>query len=116
MIEKAYAKINISLNIIGKRADGYHELDMIMVPVSLYDTIYILLGSNTGILCLLLDLKSLLICTCQEHNIIALHTAIACYGITGYCRITMTDVRISRRIINRGRDVKFFIHSSHSLL
>ena len=41
MIEKAYAKINISLNIIGKRADGYHELDMIMVPVSLYDTVYL---------------------------------------------------------------------------
>ena len=40
MIEKAYAKINISLNIIGKRADGYHELDMIMVPVSIYDTVY----------------------------------------------------------------------------
>lgn len=40
MIEKAYAKINISLNIIGRRTDGYHELDMIMVPVSLYDTIY----------------------------------------------------------------------------
>ena len=41
MIEKAYAKINISLNIIGKRADGYHELDMIMVPVSLYDTVHL---------------------------------------------------------------------------
>ena len=40
MIEKAYAKINISLNVVGKRKDGYHELDMIMVPVSLYDTVY----------------------------------------------------------------------------
>ena len=40
MIEKAYAKINISLNVVGRRDDGYHELDMIMVPVSLYDTIY----------------------------------------------------------------------------
>ena len=41
MIEKAYAKINISLNIVGKRADGYHELDMIMVPVNIYDTLYL---------------------------------------------------------------------------
>lgn len=40
MIEKAYAKINISLDIKGRRADGYHELDMIMVPISLYDTLY----------------------------------------------------------------------------
>lgn len=41
MIEKAYAKINISLNIVGKRSDGYHELDMIMVPVNIYDTLYL---------------------------------------------------------------------------
>ena len=41
MIEKAYGKINISLDIVGKRSDGYHELDMIMVPVGIYDTLYL---------------------------------------------------------------------------
>ncbi len=40
MIEKAYGKINISLNLVGRRADGYHELDMVMVPVNVYDTVY----------------------------------------------------------------------------
>lgn len=34
---KAYAKINLALNVIGKRDDGYHDLDMIMVPINLYD-------------------------------------------------------------------------------
>ena len=38
---RAPAKINLSLRVIGKRADGYHELDTIMVPVSLYDEIEI---------------------------------------------------------------------------
>jgi 4-diphosphocytidyl-2-C-methyl-D-erythritol kinase len=36
---RAPAKINLSLRIVGKRADGYHLLDTIMVPVSLYDEI-----------------------------------------------------------------------------
>lgn len=35
------AKINIGLNIIRKREDGYHELEMIMAPIDLYDTLEI---------------------------------------------------------------------------
>lgn len=34
---KAYAKINWALWITGRRPDGYHELDMLMQPVSLCD-------------------------------------------------------------------------------
>lgn len=39
MIVKAFAKINLSLDILGKRADGYHLLDMVMHSVSLCDTL-----------------------------------------------------------------------------
>jgi 4-diphosphocytidyl-2-C-methyl-D-erythritol kinase len=38
---RAPAKINLSLRVIGQRRDGYHLLDTIMVPVSLYDEIEI---------------------------------------------------------------------------
>lgn len=38
---KARAKINIALNVIGKRADGYHNLKMIMQTTNLYDTLSI---------------------------------------------------------------------------
>jgi 4-diphosphocytidyl-2C-methyl-D-erythritol kinase len=38
---KSYAKINIALNVTGKRENGYHDLDMIMVPIELHDTIVI---------------------------------------------------------------------------
>lgn len=38
---KAYAKINISLDIVGKRADNYHLLKMIMQNIDLYDEISI---------------------------------------------------------------------------
>jgi 4-diphosphocytidyl-2-C-methyl-D-erythritol kinase len=36
---KAYAKINIALDVVGKREDGYHLLKMIMQNIDLYDTI-----------------------------------------------------------------------------
>ncbi|MCR4789050.1 MAG: 4-(cytidine 5'-diphospho)-2-C-methyl-D-erythritol kinase [Lachnospiraceae bacterium] len=34
---KAYAKINLSLDITGKRKDGYHELSTVMQTVNLFD-------------------------------------------------------------------------------
>lgn len=39
MLLKAYAKINISLDVVGKREDGYHLLKMIMQSIDLYDEI-----------------------------------------------------------------------------
>ena len=38
---KSYAKINLSLRVKAKREDGYHELDSIMVPIELHDSIVI---------------------------------------------------------------------------
>ena len=39
LLLKSYAKINICLNVVNKREDGYHELDMIMLPLELHDSI-----------------------------------------------------------------------------
>src|SRR5687767_7069594 len=35
----AFAKINWSLRVLGKRDDGYHEIDTVLQTVSLHDTI-----------------------------------------------------------------------------
>src|SRR5262249_2823120 len=35
----APAKVNLFLEVLGKRADGYHEIATLMVAVSLYDTL-----------------------------------------------------------------------------
>ena len=35
----AYAKINLVLDVIGKRADGYHEVEMVMQAIDLADTV-----------------------------------------------------------------------------
>jgi len=37
----AYAKVNLSLEVLGLRADGYHALRSLVVPVSLCDTVQI---------------------------------------------------------------------------
>src|SRR5262245_46376954 len=39
VVVRAPAKINLFLEILAKRADGYHEIATLMVAVSLYDTL-----------------------------------------------------------------------------
>lgn len=39
MKELAWAKINLSLDVVCKRDDGYHELSMIMLPLAFHDTL-----------------------------------------------------------------------------
>ena len=41
MLLKAHAKINLSLDIVGKREDGYHLLEMVMQTLDLHDEIEI---------------------------------------------------------------------------
>ena len=37
--ERAYAKINLTLDVGAKRADGYHEITSVMQRISLWDTV-----------------------------------------------------------------------------
>lgn len=43
---RSFAKINISLNITKKREDGFHELDSVMLPISLHDSLVVSKLSN----------------------------------------------------------------------
>ncbi len=46
---KAPAKLNLTLNIEGKRSDGYHYMQMVMQAVNLYDQIKISVNSDNEI-------------------------------------------------------------------
>lgn len=46
---QAYAKINLGLDVIRKREDGYHEVRMIMQSISLADTLLLRKSSEAGI-------------------------------------------------------------------
>ena len=60
LAERAWAKINLFLRVTGRRADGYHELDSIFVPISISDQITLEVrpapGSSVTLRC---DLASL---------------------------------------------------------
>ncbi len=51
--KRAYAKLNLTLGVLYKRADGYHALDSIMQTVDLFDTVTVerareILVTSTG--------------------------------------------------------------------
>ena len=46
---KCPAKINLSLDVIGKRSDGYHDLKMIMQTVNICDYVTVSLRNDGGI-------------------------------------------------------------------
>lgn len=39
-VVRAPAKLNLFFEVLGRRDDGYHEIETLMVPVSLYDTLF----------------------------------------------------------------------------
>lgn len=45
----AYAKINLTLDVTGKRPDGYHTLDTVMQTVSLWDELELIPKEEPGI-------------------------------------------------------------------
>ena len=46
LFEPAYAKINLTLDVLGKREDGYHDLKTVMQTISLRDDIEIDVGTG----------------------------------------------------------------------
>lgn len=41
VVEKAYAKVNLFINVVGNREDGYHNLEMVNAKIDLFDTVTI---------------------------------------------------------------------------
>lgn len=61
---KAYAKVNLALDIIGKRPDGYHEVAMIMQSIDLADTVT--LEEKDGDISVTTDIPAL---ACDKTNL-----------------------------------------------
>ena len=87
---QARAKINWTLDVVGKRADGYHLLDMLMQPLSLHDTLRIEPGEDIS---LVIDgMESL---TAGEDNLIV-RAAKALRNAAGIT--TGASLRLTKRI------------------
>lgn len=46
IFEPAYAKVNLTLDVLGKRPDGYHDLKSVMQTISMRDDIEIQIGTG----------------------------------------------------------------------
>lgn len=90
MILRAFAKINLSLFIVGKRPDGYHEIDSVMQSVSLFDEIKI--SKNSGGINISFDLDTLP----KGQDNIAYKAADLFFSETGI--VPGCDIFISKRI------------------
>ncbi len=49
LVVQAPAKVNLNLRILGKRSDGYHDLDSVMQKITLADTISLRCSKQPGI-------------------------------------------------------------------
>jgi len=88
----AYAKINISLDIVSKMPDGYHNMKMVMQTVRLADEIEIECIKGEGI-----SVRSGISFVPDDERNIAVKAAMAFYrhtGITGY----KTQISIKKNI------------------
>ena len=48
---KALAKINLGLDVLRRREDGYHEVSMVMQTIHLYDRLDISKNNSGKIIC-----------------------------------------------------------------
>ena len=86
----AYAKLNLTLDILRKREDGYHDLQMVMQTVSLHDDVTVTLTDGDGITCRCGDIPG------DESNL-AVKAARAFFAETGVKPCGL-DIDIVKRI------------------
>ena len=49
MEQEALAKLNLTLDVLGRRADGYHDMKMVMQSISLTDRLTVLPNGGHGL-------------------------------------------------------------------
>jgi 4-diphosphocytidyl-2-C-methyl-D-erythritol kinase len=49
LVEKAKAKINLAIDVLGLREDGYHQVDMVMGALALHDSVFLQPAPTSGI-------------------------------------------------------------------
>lgn len=92
VFEPAYAKVNLTLDVLGKRPDGYHDLQSVMQTISLRDDIELDIGTGAP-WCL----------KCDKPGIPQDHRNLAWKAAEVYCNALNKDpqgleIRITKRI------------------
>lgn len=92
LYEGAYAKVNLTLDVLGKREDGYHDIKSVMQAISLRDDIEIDIGTGAPWRIL-----------CDKENIPTDNSNLAWKAAEAFFKATGNDpdgieIRITKRI------------------
>ena len=87
----AYAKLNLTLDILSKRPDGYHEMKMVMQTISLHDDVTVTLADGKGITCRVADAAL----PCDERNLAVKAAKVFCEAVNYSGGI---DIALTKRI------------------
>src|ERR1043166_3288558 len=93
MILPSFAKINWTLDVLGKRADGYHELRTIYQTIGLADEVDIEL-TDDGVIDVASDGVGV---PCDETNL-AHRAAAQLFAVAGSAKTTGARIRIRKEI------------------
>ena len=98
MIIKAYAKINLGLDVVRKRADGYHDVKMIMQTIDVFDTLDIKLGIENGENTVSLGGLGKISVVCGDENVPRGETNLVCKSAKAFLEYTGKKADISVKI------------------
>lgn len=98
MIIKAYAKINLGLDVVRKRADGYHDVKMIMQTIDIFDTLDIKLGIENGENAVDLGGLGKISVVCGDENVPCDETNLVCKSAKAFLEYTGKKADISVKI------------------
>ena len=87
----ACAKLNLTLDILGKRPDGYHEMKMVMQTISLHDDVVLTLTDGKDITCRVADAAL----PCDERNLAVRAAKAFCEAVNYSGGI---DIALTKRI------------------
>ena len=112
MKERAYAKVNLALDVFNVRQDGYHDLRSIMVPINFYDELeirisdkdefycdkeYVKSNPNNSILMMIEEFKSKF--NIDDHYYVKLHKCIPSQaGLGGGTSDAAAALRILKKL------------------
>jgi len=90
----APAKVNLTLRVLGRRSDGYHELDSLFVPLALADLVELQVEEGT-------TPEASVSCTCPGHPELEGAENLASRAATAYLAASGRRARIQIRLEKR---------------
>jgi 4-diphosphocytidyl-2-C-methyl-D-erythritol kinase len=88
LTRKAYAKVNLTLEVLGRRDDGYHDVVSVMQTIGLYDTLTLAPADSVSFECNVAELQS-------DENLVVM--AAKLLGEFARCD-NGVDIRLEKRI------------------